>query len=65
MSADREVLLELLDAVERGGDALPRAVVRARHHVAATRPHDCTDAVERASRAAYAAGQARQAGAHP
>lgn len=70
MSTDREVLLVLVQAIEAGGEAFrPRCVSTAlraaRMHLRATSPHDCAAEVERASAAAYAAGQARQAGAAP
>jgi hypothetical protein len=57
-----------MDAAGVPPDASPEAieaVVLVLRYVAWTPPHDCSAEVERASRAAYAAGQARNAGASP
>jgi hypothetical protein len=45
--------------------ALRDAVHRARRHLDREPEHDCAAEVERASRAAYAAGQARAVGDNP
>lgn len=71
MTTDREALRELLAEVDDSvrahepeyDGALADAADRARAHL--DRPDPCTAEVDRASAAAYAAGQARNAGAEP
>jgi len=75
VTTDREALLDLVAAIERvdrhspnarySGTAIPAALYRARLHLDDEPAHDCSAEVERASRAAYAAGQARAVGAAP
>ena len=69
MSTDREALVELLDDLDRylrdprtpESPFLRRSATRTRVHLLGTAAEPCDEEVERASRAAYAAGQARQA----
>lgn len=71
MSTDREHLRAVVEAGEAllSGDGigvveqLRRTVDTARAHLWRVPEHDCSAEVERASRAAYAAGQAAGAGA--
>lgn len=74
MSTDREELLELLTAVDAypygsrpGRRRLRDAADRARRHLLLVESPDgdCAQRVEQASTAAYAAGEARGAGARP
>lgn len=67
MTTDREHLAALVSAVERlavdGHEHLRRQAANARAYLDHEPEHDCSAEVARASRAAYAAGQARGAGA--
>jgi hypothetical protein len=75
VSTDREELLALLSTVERfagsapvaASQALRRGADRARRHLLLVEnpDGDCTARVEQAATAAYAAGEARGAGAQP
>jgi hypothetical protein len=70
VTTDREALAGLLDAIDEAFGPAPIPVRLADAAAAAVRqlqqpPHECVPEVERASRAAYAAGQARNAGANP
>lgn len=73
MSTDREHLRAVVEAGESllSGDGvgvvehLRRAVDAGRAHLGRTVEHDCSAEVARASRAAYAAGQARASGGAP
>jgi hypothetical protein len=75
MSTDREILLELLRVVDaHAGWAVPESERALRRAANRTRRHlllvenpdgDCAARVESASTAAYAAGEARGAGARP
>lgn len=75
MTTDRDALLALVAAIERvdrhspnarySGTVIPAALYRARLHLDREPARDCSEEVARASSAAYAAGQARNAGAQP
>jgi hypothetical protein len=71
VSTDREVLVELLDAIDDafGGAPVPvrlaHAAGAAVRHLRSTDPGDRSPEVERASRAAYAAGAAHGVDARP
>jgi hypothetical protein len=66
MSTDREVLLELVTALDRGlRREITDAAERARRHLDEVPPCDCTAEAARASRASYAAGVAHGVDARP
>jgi hypothetical protein len=71
VTADREALAALVDACTANPYGSPAfgqlraAVDRARRHLAEPATDDCGPAVERASRAAYAAGVAHGADSEP
>jgi hypothetical protein len=75
VSTDREVLVELLGAVDRFAGfaplaprlALRRAADAARRHLILVESPDgdCRQRIQAAADAAYAAGRAREAGARP
>jgi hypothetical protein len=73
VTTDRQALVELLDALDRHlrdprtpeSAFLRNSATRARVHLVGTPAEPCSDAVDRASAAAYAAGKAAGAGARP
>lgn len=72
MTTDREALAALLDAIDDhyGAGPVPVPIAAAagdalRHLLVSTARADCAAEVDRASRAAYAAGAAHGVGARP